>query len=110
MLGLGWLVFRPSGASLTTLAAFLGGPCACGVAITGYGLARKRPPQLLDRIRTGIPIRRVHREPYVVRVQFVDGSRATLPALGGDLRHLSRIEHLLIVQMEIGSVSRLRAS
>ncbi|HTL35713.1 MAG TPA: hypothetical protein VL326_21435 [Kofleriaceae bacterium] len=110
MVAVAWLVFRPTGDWLTTPVGLVGGPCAFGVAITGFGLVRRRRPDLLDRIRTGIPIRRVHREPYNVRVQFADGSRSTLPALGGDLRHLSRIEHLLLVQMELGSVSRLRAS
>jgi hypothetical protein len=78
-------------------------PSAFGSAIMGFLLFRKPRQHLLERIRTGIPIRRVRRDDAsALHVDFADGSTQLLPSLG-DLRHLARIEHLLGVQMVQGS-------
>jgi hypothetical protein len=85
------------------LLGLFAGPCAFGAAIMGFGLVRKRPQPLLDRIQTGIPIRRVHRDDSpALYVVFADGSSETLGSFGNQ-RRLARIEHLLMVQMETGS-------
>jgi hypothetical protein len=85
------------------LLGIIAGPCAFGSVIAGYALFRKPRMHLLDRIRTGIPVRRVLRESVgALRVDFADGSSEVLPQLGG-LRQVARIEHLLGVQMVQGS-------
>lgn len=78
------------------------GPCAFGSAIMGFGLVRKRPQPLLERLRTGIPIRRVHRDDApALHVEFADGSGVTLSSVRR--RHLARVEQLLHLQMATGS-------
>src|SRR5690349_4923097 len=73
------------------LLGIFAGPTAFGSAIMGFGLFRKRPQPMLDRIRTGIPIRRVQRDDSpALYVEFADGSGVELPSIGR-LRHLARI-------------------
>jgi len=84
------------------LLGVVAGPCAFGSAIMGYSVLRRRPKPLLDRIRTGIPIREVRRDGIAaLHVHFADGSTQVLAL--GNLKQLARIEELLAVQMVAGS-------
>ena len=106
-----WVLGLDEGGGLKRmpLLGVIAGPCAFGSAIAGFALFRKQRMQLLDRIRTGIPIRRVLRDDVAaLRVDFADGSSQVLPSLG-DLRRVARIEHLLGVQMAQGSVAPRQA-
>lgn len=116
----GVLVFRPPDVWLINgLVAVV--PAYAAIRM-GLALRRRRSQLLLDRIRTGIAIRRVLRSTDMFRVlatdsrgaakdmptilvEFVDGRAMMLPSLG-DHRHLARIEHLLNVQMKEGGAPR----
>jgi hypothetical protein len=85
------------------IAAF-GVPGMFGLLIATWSLWLHRP-YLLERLRTGVPIRGVRRAERkdfpTLYVEFVDGRTATLVGLG-DEELLTRIEVLLHIQMTNG--------
>lgn len=105
-----YAVGREAEAARLPLLGLFAGPCAFGAAILGFGLVRTRSQPLLDRIRTGIPIRRVHRDDSpALYVVFADASTEMLGSFGNQ-RRLARIEHLLKEQMETGSAQQRQTS